>query len=499
MQQNMMFLEQLLGLSGSVWLPVAMLVGLLLALIFRPNTIHNLSLFCAACWLLALSVMVPSMLNLLMTMSAMNSYGGSGFGLQGSAPPFLYACVTRSGTDHARREYSLRFVFADSARHAPPELRRTREASDGIIMFERIDFHQWRCVRTVIDVIEQMPGRWIARGPIVLDDTSVGLLLLWSWLRFESDFLTRCLEELGVDLADLTRQVDGMLKARTIPNDVALAAHWSPGSQPFSNTMRELTAAWMSRATDEARRLRQGYLGMEHFLLAFLRNETSPLAALFFQSGISHRRLKDAILEAIRRRQASKDEPADATVLDPPSTAAWQVVSSRPAVGLPKRFSMAILMSWVTLFAVVFSGLRWTGAPPEVFGVIGILMFLVGIGQMWLFGGTNPCAASIVTGAVVLPVVTFAFNVATGFLFYHPPSNGSERIFGSILYAFLAVPVGAFFGYLSGGLTAGIVLGLNYVEKRKADKENAEPRDTTDEGTPAEQSAMDLTPRSPAD
>jgi hypothetical protein len=97
MQQNTMLLEQLLGLNGSVWLPVTMLAGLLLALIFRPNTIHNLSLFRAACWLLALSLVVPAVLNLVLEASSVNSYGGSGYGISGNAPPFLLACVSVLG------------------------------------------------------------------------------------------------------------------------------------------------------------------------------------------------------------------------------------------------------------------------------------------------------------------------------------------------------------------------------------------------------------------
>jgi hypothetical protein len=97
MQQNMMMLEQLLGLSGNAWLPVTMLVGLLLALIFRPNTIHNLTLFRAACWLLGLSLIAPTVINLLLTMASVNSYGGSPYGLAGNAPPFLYACGTAIG------------------------------------------------------------------------------------------------------------------------------------------------------------------------------------------------------------------------------------------------------------------------------------------------------------------------------------------------------------------------------------------------------------------
>jgi hypothetical protein len=98
MQQNMMMLEQLLGLSGSAWLPVTILVGLLLVLIFRPNTIHNLMLFRMACWLLGSSIIAPPVINLLAAMSAASSFGGPSYGLAASASPFLFACASALGT-----------------------------------------------------------------------------------------------------------------------------------------------------------------------------------------------------------------------------------------------------------------------------------------------------------------------------------------------------------------------------------------------------------------
>jgi hypothetical protein len=64
--QDLMYLEQLVG-RGGFWLPVTMLAGLLVALIFRPETIHNLFLFRASCWILVLSMIVPSLSNILLS------------------------------------------------------------------------------------------------------------------------------------------------------------------------------------------------------------------------------------------------------------------------------------------------------------------------------------------------------------------------------------------------------------------------------------------------
>jgi hypothetical protein len=373
-------------------------------------------------------------------------------------------------------------------------------------MFDRAELYQWRCVRTVVEVVDQMPGRWFARGPMILDETSVGVLLLWTWLRFESDFLTRCLEQLGVDLDELTEQVDAMLNERKVSEEAALTGPHSPRDPAAERTMHDLTIAWLGRAADEAGAMHQGYVGIEHFLLAFLHNPASPIAALLSQFRIDYERLRSAIHNTIRGRQVAKEAAIDALIVATrPQVPPWQAISGRPAVGLPKRFSMAVLMSWVTLFAVVFSVMQAIHTPPEIFGLVTVLMFCVGIGQMWLFGGTNPRGASIVTGAVVLPIEVFLLNVTAGYFFFRPPSSVGERIAESIPAAIVSIPLGAFFGYLAGGITAGIVLGLNYLEKRKAERMQAETLaedetpEVADESASVQPSAADVTPPSPAD
>jgi hypothetical protein len=355
-------------------------------------------------------------------------------------------------------------------------------------MFERIDFYRWRCVRTVIDVVEQVPGRWLSRPPMLLNESSVSLLLLWSWLRWENDFLTLCLKDLGVDLASLANQVDALLKEHAIPQDSPARAHWTPGNPHAVAILRELTASWLNRAAAEARSLRQGFLGVEHLLLAFLREEGSPIVLLFSLFGIDHRRLAAAILEAIERRQSSKDEPVEVAAFDAYSTEGLQKRPPTPAVGMPKRFSMAIMMAWVTLFAIVFSVLKGMDSkmPPEIFALTGVLMFCVGIGQMWLFGGNAPRAASIWTGAVALSVEVFILNIATGFFCSRDAGIG-QRISESIGEVILCIPLGAFFGYLAGGLTAGIVLILNRLEKKNDSEETAEEQNATGEAETVEE------------
>jgi hypothetical protein len=93
--QELMYLEQLFGRGNSVWIAVTLLSGFLLVLIFRPNTIHRPVLFRVACWLLALTVVVPSSLSLLLNLYLPSGYPGR-MG-PGSEMSFFMACANFSG------------------------------------------------------------------------------------------------------------------------------------------------------------------------------------------------------------------------------------------------------------------------------------------------------------------------------------------------------------------------------------------------------------------
>lgn len=94
MQQPMMLLDQLLNRTSGNWLSVTLLVGLLLALIYRPGSIHNLFLFRVACWLLALSVVVSPLMRMFISMFPMNFSGNSPYGMSPSSTyQFLSASV----------------------------------------------------------------------------------------------------------------------------------------------------------------------------------------------------------------------------------------------------------------------------------------------------------------------------------------------------------------------------------------------------------------------
>jgi hypothetical protein len=339
-------------------------------------------------------------------------------------------------------------------------------------MFDRQELCSRRCVRTLIEIIEQIPARWATRAPMVLDESSVGMLLLWTLIRWELRFPLTVLEEMGVDIWAFTQDVAELLEQeimQTSGKDNSQASAEPNASNP-PLLLRELTNRWLERAEDEARSLDNVFLGAEHLLLAMASGADPSLSQIFARYGIDHDRLKNKVVQALASKTSRLLDVAIDAIVVPLSSeerywpqyavpwgAAWD---KKPAVGMPRKFSMAVMMMMVTLFAIMFSILRWFDALPVYYGVFGVLVFGVTMGQMVLFGGKYPRAASIWSGAVLLPVEIGAINLFSDFIRVY--YNIFARITTTIFYMIFTVPVGALFGYLAGGLTAGVVLLLEW-------------------------------------
>jgi hypothetical protein len=67
--QDILYLSQLFNQVAGGWLPPVLLTGLLLALLFKPDRVHNWALLRASCWLLAISVVITPALNVFMSFS----------------------------------------------------------------------------------------------------------------------------------------------------------------------------------------------------------------------------------------------------------------------------------------------------------------------------------------------------------------------------------------------------------------------------------------------
>ena len=130
-------------------------------------------------------------------------------------------------------------------------------------MLSRESLYARRCVRALVDVIEQVPSRAAVRLPMMLVPASVGMLLLWTILRWERTFLLVCLEELGVDMWGLTRQLDELINRRKAqdthgnPNAVACEA----ASFVFWRELDYGLDYWLDRTARQAVTLGHPYLG----------------------------------------------------------------------------------------------------------------------------------------------------------------------------------------------------------------------------------------------
>jgi hypothetical protein len=343
-------------------------------------------------------------------------------------------------------------------------------------MFDRQELYTRRCVRTLIEIIEQMPARWAARAPMVLDESSAGMLLLWTLIRWERRFPLTLLEDMNIGLWSFTRVLDQLIEQEKLRKSAENnpSAVTNPDDPKAGYLLHDLIDRWLRRAEEQSRGLGHSFLGAEHLLLALIAGADTSWSLILAGYGLDYERLKNAVLQALASKTAQRPEIAIDAILLPPSSgeknstphpapwgASWD---KKPAVGMPRKFSMAVLMMMVTLFAVLFSTLRWFGASPVYYGIFGVLVFGVTLGQMILFGGKYPRAASIWTGAALLPLEIGVVNLFSNLINVY--SNIFDRLVITVFFMLFTVPVGALFGYLAGGLTAGVVLLLEW-EKNK--------------------------------
>jgi hypothetical protein len=210
--------------------------------------------------------------------------------------------------------------------------------------------------------------------------------------------------------------------------------------------------------------------------LAIVAEAEEPLAGVLARHGLTYQRLFDAILEALARAPipsqvvaAPGGAQAGAAATKAGAKSLWAAAWDRPAAGVPRRFGVAVMMILMAMYAVLFSAMRLLDAPVVVFVTIAVFVTGIGLGQMLLFGGRYPRAASLWVGAGLLPAEVAVLMV----WFFVRETRGStlriEQVFFlPLLVAVIAAvtaPIGAFFGYLSGGLTAGVFFVLQKLGK----------------------------------
>lgn len=140
----------------------------------------------------------------------------------------------------------------------------------------------------------------------------------------------------------------------------------------------------------------------------------------------------------------------------------------RVEAGVPRQFGIGTLLVIAAMYAVLFAVLRALRAPVPATFLFGGFFTVIGLGQMLLFGGRHPRRASIVTGAVTMPLLvlgTMALEAIRG------------HAHGDMFCVFLGAAIyGAFMGYLAGMLIASVFLagrGLDrwYGKRRRASRD----------------------------
>jgi hypothetical protein len=132
----------------------------------------------------------------------------------------------------------------------------------------------------------------------------------------------------------------------------------------------------------------------------------------------------------------------------------------RHEAGVPRRFGVGILLVITTMFAVLFAIMQTLRFPPFVFAVVAVFFGAVGLGQMLLFKGQRPRRASVIVGACFYPCLvlgTIVFEILFSNSLYSP----------DLCFLLSSIPFGALFGYLAGGLIAGVFLLINTLENRQ--------------------------------
>lgn len=148
---------------------------------------------------------------------------------------------------------------------------------------------------------------------------------------------------------------------------------------------------------------------------------------------------------------------------DPNDIVLAEVVSGPPAVvkgpyGVPRRFGLGTIFVVTTAFAVLLASLRASGVSRVPVALIVSYVSLVGIGQLLLFRGAKPRAASCIAGSIAALILGLAAQAV------EVNRNRDVWTFDPVSYVCLAVG-GVFTGYLAGGGVAGVFLIMDLVEE----------------------------------
>ena len=122
---------------------------------------------------------------------------------------------------------------------------------------------------------------------------------------------------------------------------------------------------------------------------------------------------------------------------------------------LPRRFGVRGMMVLVTLASMLTAALKILGVSTEMF--LAVLIFVAGVlsGQVLLFRGRKPLAASAWGGAFLLPGIVVPVAIANQIV-RRGTFPDAEAIMGLLLGSTLQIPVGIVLGSVIGVLAGGV-------------------------------------------
>lgn len=141
-----------------------------------------------------------------------------------------------------------------------------------------------------------------------------------------------------------------------------------------------------------------------------------------------------------------------------------KAVELSSATAVPRVFSIGAMMTMVALFALVLALLGSLDAVPSIYGVVSVLFAAVTLAQPVLFHGRQPRKASVLAGAIVLPIAA-AVALTVEWLLrdsYGPP------LAAFLVLGVFCIPLGGFLGYCLGTLAAGVFLLMEHLARRRA-------------------------------
>jgi len=110
---------------------------------------------------------------------------------------------------------------------------------------------------------------------------------------------------------------------------------------------------------------------------------------------------------------------------------------------------MSAILGIMTALALLFGWFHWSEAHPVLYLFFGVQSLLICLAQM--FYGQTPRAASAIAGAIILPIFIIAAAI-----FSDGRTGG-----GLVCFLFVSVPIGAFLGYVTGTMAAGVFLVMD--------------------------------------